>query len=91
MPNSSRINSAAAAGPIVRYSPNGLIFNDHELLAVAYGRRADKSDFFAANFDTDATFNRKKYEDHVASKKVIAIAVSRPLYTALVFPYSVVA
>ncbi|KAK8142207.1 hypothetical protein G3M48_009152 [Beauveria asiatica] len=46
-------------GPIVRYSPNGIIFSDYELLSVAYGRRADKSDFFAANFDTDATFNRK--------------------------------
>lgn len=70
-------NSAIiAAGPIVRYGPNSIIFNDYELLAVAYGRRADKSDFFAANFDTAATFNRKKYEDHVAGKKAIATAVS---------------
>ncbi|KAM3429127.1 hypothetical protein MY4824_008437 [Beauveria thailandica] len=63
-------------GPIVRYSPNGIIFSDYELLSVAYGRRADKSDFFAANFDTDATFNRKYYEDHVMFKKAIATAYS---------------
>ncbi|EGX93792.1 Cytochrome P450 [Cordyceps militaris CM01] len=76
-PSSHRTDSTTtAAGPIVRYSPNGLIFNDHELLAVAYGRRADKSDFFAANFDSDATFNLQKYEDHVASKKAIATAYS---------------
>ncbi|OAA72581.1 Cytochrome P450 [Cordyceps fumosorosea ARSEF 2679] len=65
-------------GPIVRYSPNGLIFNDHELLAVVYGRRADKSDFFAANFDREATFNCKNYQDHVARKKAIATAYSDP-------------
>ncbi|KAM3556481.1 hypothetical protein ARSEF4850_005516 [Beauveria asiatica] len=63
-------------GPVVRYSPNGIIFSDYELLSVAYGRRADKSDFFAANFDTDATFNRKYYEDHVMFKKAIATAYS---------------
>ncbi|OQD60731.1 hypothetical protein PENPOL_c021G03699 [Penicillium polonicum] len=63
-------------GPIVRYSPNGLIFNDAELLSIAYGRRADKSDFFAPNFDTHSTFTRKFYEEHVASKKTIATAYS---------------
>ncbi|KAM3447082.1 hypothetical protein MY3296_009077 [Beauveria thailandica] len=68
--------ATAITGPIVRYSPNGIIFSDYELLSVAYGRRADKSDFFAANFDTDATFNRKYYEDHVMFKKAIATAYS---------------
>lgn len=60
----------------MRYSPNGIIFNDPEMLAIAYGRRADKSDFFAPNFDTHSTFTRKYYEEHVPSKKTIAEAVS---------------
>lgn len=64
-------------GPIVRYSPNGIIFSDPNMLAVAYGRRADKSDFFAPNFDTHSTFTRKYYEEHVPSKKAIAEAASR--------------
>nr|ACR78145.1 hypothetical protein [Beauveria bassiana] len=55
----------AFTGPIVRCSPNGTIFNNYELSSVAYGRRVDKSEFFAANFGTDATFNSKYYEDYV--------------------------
>ncbi|GAO17428.1 uncharacterized protein UV8b_16027 [Ustilaginoidea virens] len=63
-------------GPVVRYSPNGLIFENPQFLHVAYGRRADKSDFFAPNFDTHSTFTRKYHEEHVASKKAIATAYS---------------
>ena len=62
-------------GPIVRYSPNGLIVNDPALLPVIYNRRANKTDFYAPVFDTHSTFTRKDYRQHVASRKSISYAV----------------
>ncbi|KAK6810713.1 hypothetical protein RU639_013508 [Aspergillus parasiticus] len=59
-------------GPIVRYSPNGLIVNDPALLPVIYNRRANKTDFYAPVFDTHSTFTRKDYREHVASRKAIS-------------------
>ena len=62
-------------GPIVRYSPDGLIVNDPTLIPVIYHMKADKTDFNAANFGSVTTFTLKSHKDHIASKKRINHAV----------------
>ena len=71
------ITDFSTTGPVVRCGPNHLTFNEPDLVATVYHRKADKTDFHQEFSCPQAVFNQKRHCDHLSAKRNFGHAVSR--------------